>query len=73
MDTEIFFKTVKGEKFNKFNERLIKCNLCSTNLTTMLSTQMCERCWELKKRVLADIKLTIKILEDTEGCIVLQR
>jgi hypothetical protein len=40
------------------------CKYCNKQ-TTMLATQMCDSCWELKYRVeLADVKILARILYD---------
>ena len=42
----------------------IPCRLCGVP-TRMKGTKLCDRCWELERRVLADPEMTRKILEET--------
>jgi len=45
--------------------KTIPCRIC-TDSTPMLSTELCDRCWELERRVEADPELTRKILASKE-------
>lgn len=48
MDTRIV--EVKDNKhYNRYGDQVISCELCD-NLTTMLGTKRCDRCWELESR-----------------------
>ena len=40
------------------------CKLCGAVPTFMFGTKLCDRCWELERRVENDIELTIKILNN---------
>lgn len=40
----------------------VACRICS-NPTPMLGTKLCDRCWELEKRIHADPELAQRILE----------
>ena len=57
---------------NRVGEKIIDCLLCGGE-TTMLGTKLCDRCWELKRRIEADPELTREILAglskpDTKLC-----
>ncbi|MCP4651101.1 MAG: hypothetical protein GY853_13630 [PVC group bacterium] len=60
MDTDVE-KFYGGIPYNKFGEKLIKCEICGEP-TTMLGTKHCDRCHELKIRIERDPELTKKIL-----------
>jgi len=44
------------------NEPVIPCSLCAQP-TAMEGTKLCDRCWELKRRIEADPELAKKILQ----------
>lgn len=64
MDTRIV--EVKDNKhYNKYGEEVISCELCD-NLTTMLGTKRCDRCWELESRIKQDLDLAKRIIRKLE-------
>jgi hypothetical protein len=60
MDTNVA-TMIGGRKFNRWDEEIIPCRLCG-GPTTMPGTRLCDRCWELERRVQADPELARKIL-----------
>ena len=62
MDTQIV-KTENGKDFNQFGDEVITRKLCETNMTTATGTERCDRCYELARRILSDVKLAKKILK----------
>lgn len=46
-------------------EKTVPCGICG-NLTPMLGTKRCDRCWELETRIKMDPKLAKKILAEIE-------
>lgn len=49
-----------GKRFNKWDQEIIGCDLCG-GLTTMLGTKRCDPCWELERRILADMRVAAKV------------
>ena len=46
MDTHIVIRK-NGKDYNQFGDEVIECEICSNN-TTMMSTKLCNRCWNAK-------------------------
>lgn len=46
---------------------VILCKLCGERETPMLGTKLCDRCWELKRRVEADPHLARRVLAEMES------
>jgi NMD protein affecting ribosome stability and mRNA decay len=45
---------------------MIPCTICGKP-TPMLGTKLCNRCWELRSRILADPELARKIINEMDG------
>lgn len=43
-----------------------RCTFCEEKFTFMMGTKLCDRCWELKRRVEMDPELARKALEQLE-------
>lgn len=43
----------------------VPCELCEAP-TPMTATKLCDRCWELYKRISANVELSRKILQDID-------
>ena len=50
-----------GKKFNCYGEEIIACTICG-GPTTMKGTELCDRCWELDRRIRGDLILAERIL-----------
>jgi hypothetical protein len=48
--------------FDEFGDEIISCRICGGD-TTMKGTKLCDRCWELEKRISMDKDLARKILD----------
>lgn len=64
-DTEIFGVknvVVSNKDWARLKEmKTVKCKWCGTD-TTMLGTRECDRCWELRSRIEADMVLAEKMM-----------
>jgi hypothetical protein len=58
-----YYNDVADDLIEAMNrEPVIPCSLCAQP-TAMIGTGLCDRCWELKRRIEADPELAKKILQ----------
>lgn len=60
MDIRIV-ETREGKNFNQFGEEVIKCTMCGEG-TTMLGTELCDRCYELDSRIRANLVIAERLV-----------
>lgn len=60
MDTQVV-KEVEGKKYNRFGQRIVSCTICGSG-TTMLGTELCDGCWELDRRIRADLDIAERLV-----------
>lgn len=52
---------------DRFGRQIVKCSFCAEQWTYMTGTKLCDRCWELKRRVQADPHLARRALAELDA------
>jgi hypothetical protein len=60
------FKKILDNQITEMSLEQIPCHICNTQ-TTMLGTKLCDRCWELESRIIANPELAKKIIASLEN------
>lgn len=58
---------VKPGTFEHRGSPVIKCSFCGEQWTFSFGTKLCDRCWELKRRVQADPHLARRALAEMDS------